>query len=79
MMRIRVNPFPVIYYSVICEKHQCKVHVRHVEADRRDGQWASAGRMTAISCEKAGTVDETDCMDRWVMTINGGGDVTITN
>jgi hypothetical protein len=78
-MQIKINPFPVIYYAVICEKHECRVEIRARETEHPQTTWSSHGQLISMSCEKAGPVRQTDCMDQWVMTISGSGEVRVTN
>jgi hypothetical protein len=66
-MRIEINPFPVVHFHGVCKKHDCGLFFN-----------VQGGQIIVTACAKAGGVHETDCQSDWVMTIAGGGDITIT-
>lgn len=78
-MQIKLNPFPAVYYAVICEKHECRVEVRAHEERHPRTPWSSHGSLTTGVCEKGGQPLISGCEDSWVMTINTGGEVTVTS
>lgn len=76
-MRLKFNPFPVVYASVICEKHDCRVLVEAQNIAHPTKPGSSQVQMTVTRCEVGGNPLAATCEDSWVMFLDGPGSVTV--
>lgn len=78
-MKVKLNAYPVVYFTVKCTKHECWVEVRPNLTKEQDDVFVVAGQLTAIQCQVGGSPRNGSCVDSWELTFSGGGDVTISS
>ncbi len=77
-MRIKVNPWPAVFVSVICEKHDCRVLLDAYQPPHPSKDESSQVQMTVNRCEVGGIPRVSDgCEQSWAMFINGPGAVMV--
>lgn len=76
-MKIKISPFPVVFVSAICEKHDCRVIFEGRNIAHPTKQNSSQVQMTVNYCEVGGNPLSGGCEDKWVMFLNGPGSVTV--
>lgn len=71
-MRVVIKPFPVIYFYASCSKHRCNVDIKVDSTNDFYTKQIIGGQITAVSCDRGGPPEKTDCVDCWELSVDGG-------
>jgi hypothetical protein len=80
---VKLKAYPVVYFNVVCKKHNCKVVISFAGSTDYQKPDIVAGQIAAVRCQNQGSPPDGglfDCSDDWQMVISGPGkDIMITN